>query len=124
MNKDIKKLMANNSHDDIMKNIIDYNNGLEFTFQLYTEYEDVEGVLMDDFILQEQDTFYTLLGTASAVLFIYNQLEQYEKSAELYKELKRGFLLIYDKIFPDIDNEQKFIDLINKMFETYKTILK
>lgn len=116
--------MENQSHEDIIKNIIEYNNALELSFQLYTEYEDIDGLLMEEYILQEQDIYFTILGTTSAVLFLYNELEQYEKSAELYKEMKRGFLLIYDKIFPATNNEEKFCDLINKMFDTYKTIFK
>jgi hypothetical protein len=119
---DLNTMNPNNSHDEVMTNIIEYNNELELFFQEFTEYEDVGGVTENEFILQQQELYYTILGTTSALLYLYNGLEQYEKSAELYNEMKRGFLLIFNRIFPATDNEQKFIDLIDKMFETYKTI--
>ena len=116
--------IQNQSHENVMQTLIEYNDGLEFAFQLYKEYEDIEGMYLGEFILKEQDTYYTILGITSAVLFLYNEMELYEKSGELHKEMKRGFLLIYDKIFPVTNNEEKFTDLLNKMFDTYKTIYK
>lgn len=124
MNIELKNLTSGNEHQEVMKNIIEYNNELELFFQQYTEYEDIEGVTEGEFILQQQEVFYTILGVTSALLFVYNELEQYEQSSELHTEMKRGFLMIYNRIFPDTNNEQKFYDLIDNMFATYKTIYK
>lgn len=109
-------------HDIIMQELIDYNAGLQITLQMFKEYEEVDGMSKAEFVLNEQDIIYTILGTTSALLFVYNKLEKYEFSAEIHAEMKKSFLLIYDEIFPDIDNEEKFFDLMDKMFTTYKKI--
>lgn len=116
--------MQNQPHEEVMKNIKKYNDELELLFQQYTEYEDIDGLTEEEYIIMEQENYYTILGTTSALLFVYNELEKYEQSSELYTEMKRGFLMIYDRIFPYTDNEEKFRDLINKTFETFKTIYK
>lgn len=109
-------------HDRVMQEIIDYNCDLEHTLQLFTEYEEVHGMMKEEFILNEQEIIYTLLGTTSALLFLYNKLEQYELSADLHKEMKKAFILIFDEIFPDTNNEEKFFQLVEKMFQTYREI--
>lgn len=124
MNIELKNLTSGNEHEGVMKNITEYNDELELFFQQYTEYDDIEGITEAEFTLQQQEIFYTILGVTSALLFVYNELEQYEQSSELHTEMKRGFLMIYDRIFPDTNNEQKFYDLIDSMFATYKTIYK
>lgn len=111
-------------HDKVIQELINYNTYLEFTLQLFTEYEDVKGMCKEEFILNEQDILYTILGTASSLLFIYNKLEQFELSSELHKEMKKSFCLIMDEIFIDTNNEHKFHELIEKMFETFKNITK
>jgi len=124
MGCNLTEQIQNQSHQDVMKNIKEYNDELELSFQQYTEYEDIDGITEEEYIIMEQENFYTILGTTSALLFVYNELEKYEQSSELYTEMKRGFLMIYDRIFPYTDNEEKFRDLMNKTFETLKTIYK
>ena len=122
MQIDIKNLDAH--HDKIMQEMIDYNVGLEFKLTLYNEYEEIDGVYYDDFIENEQETLYTMLGTTSAVLYIYNKHEKFELSSELHKEMEHSFCLIMDKIFKDTDNTIRFRQLIDNMFETFKKILQ
>jgi hypothetical protein len=122
MQIDIKNLDAH--HDKIMQEMIDYNVGLEFKLTLYNEYEEIDGVYYDDFIENEQETLYTMLGTTSAVLYIYNKHEKFELSSELHKEMEHSFCLIMDKIFKDTDNTIRFRQLIDSMFETFKKILQ
>ena len=122
MQIDIKNLDAH--HDKIMQEMIDYNVGLMFKLTLYNEYEEIDGVYYDDFIENEQETLYTMLGTTSAVLYIYNKHEKFELSSELHKEMEHSFCLIMDKIFKDTDNTIRFRQLIDSMFETFKKILQ
>lgn len=109
-------------HDRVLQELIDYNVDLEFTLQLFTEYEEVQGLTYDEFLINEQDVLYTILGTTSALLFLYNKIEQFELSAEIHREMKKSFCLIYDRIFPATDNEEKFLELMDKMFQTYRQI--
>ena len=109
-------------HDRVIQELINYNADLIFTLQLFTEYEDVNGMCKEEFILNEQDILYTIIGTASALLFLYIKFEQFELSEDLHKEMKKAFCLIMDEIFIDTNNEQKFYELIEKMFETFRNI--
>lgn len=109
-------------HDRVMQEMIDYNCGLEHILQLFTEYEEVEGMTKEEFILNEQEIIYTLLGTTSALLFLYNRLEQYELSADLHREMRKAFVLLFNQIFPASNNDEKFFDLMEKMFQTYREI--
>jgi hypothetical protein len=126
MGCDLTKEVYNkpNEHNKIMEELIDYNSSLEFKLQLYTEYEDIDGIILDEFILEQQDLYYSILGSTSALLYGYNKRELYELSFELNNETKRGYLLIFNIIFPSTNNEQKYHELMEKMFDTYKTILK
>lgn len=109
-------------HDRVMQDLIDYNCDLEYRLQLYTEYEEIEGIYKAEFVLKEQEIIYTILGTTSALLYIYNKIEQFELSAELHNEMKKSFCLIMNEVFPDTNNEKKFFELVDKMFETFKKI--
>lgn len=109
-------------HDRVMQEMINYNCDLKTILQLYTEYEEVHGMTKDEFVLNEQEIIYTLLGTTSALLYLYNKLEQYELSADLHREMKVAFVLLYDEIFPGCNNDEKFFDLMEKMFQTYREI--
>jgi hypothetical protein len=110
-------------HDRVMQELIDYNSDLEYHFQLYTEYEDVNGITKPEFILDEQERLYTILGTTSALLYLYNRLERFELSHELHTEMKKSFTLVMNQIFPNTNNDDKFYLLVDKMFDTFKTIL-
>ena len=83
-----------------------------------------DGITKEEFILNEQDTLYTILGTTAALLFVYNKIEQFELSADLHKEMKTSFCLIMNEIFPSTNNEQKFHQLVEKMFDGFKEILQ
>jgi hypothetical protein len=109
-------------HDRVMQEMIDYNCDLEYHLLVFNEYEEVSGLNKGEFLINEQELLYTLLGTTTALLYLYNKLEHYELSADLHKEMKRAFLLIMDEIFPKTNNEQKFYDLVEKMFQSYKQI--
>jgi len=85
-------------HSRVIQELINYNTDLQHKLQIYTEYEDIDGITKEEFILNEQDILYTILGTTSALLFVYNKLEQYELSADLHKEMKISFCLIMDGI--------------------------
>ena len=87
MQIDIKNLDGH--HDKIMQEMMDYNATITFKLMLYDEYEEIDGVYYDDFIENEQETLYTILGTASAVLYIYNKHEKFELSSELHKEMEQ-----------------------------------
>jgi hypothetical protein len=111
-------------HDKVMQELIGYNSDLEHYFQLYTEYEELNGITKPEFILDEQERLYTILGTTSALLFLYNKLEQFELSHDLHTEMKKSFTLIMNEMFPNTNNDDKFYLLVDKMFETFKTILQ
>jgi chromosome segregation ATPase len=96
----------------------------ELRGQINTAREEIDGITKEEFILNEQDILYTILGTTSALIFVYNKIEQYELSADLHKEIKKSFCLIYDEVFPKTNNEHKFHELMDKMFETYKQIFQ
>ena len=122
MQIDIKNLDGH--HDKIMQEMMYYNATITFKLMLYDEYEEIDGVYYDDFIENEQETLYTILGTASAVLYIYNKHEKFELSSELHKEMEQSFCLIMNKIFQDTDNTIKFRMLVDNMFDTFKKILQ
>jgi hypothetical protein len=111
-------------HSKVIQELINYNTDLQYRLQIYTEYEDIDGITKEEFILNEQDTLYTILGTTAALLFVYNRIEQFELSADLHKEMKTSFCLIMNEIFPSTNNEQKFHDLVEKMFDGFKQILQ
>lgn len=111
-------------HDKVIQELINYNTDLQHRLQIYTEYEEIDGITKDEFILNEQDTLYTILGTTAALLFVYNKIEQFELSADLHREMKTSFCLIMNEIFPSTNNEQKFHDLVEKMFDGFKQILQ
>ena len=111
-------------HDKIIKEITNYNNSLELNLQLYREYDEVEGLYLEEYLNHQQELYYSILGSTSALIYGYNKRELYELSLELNNETKRGYLLIFDKIFPATNDEQKYKELMEKMFDTYKTILK
>jgi len=111
-------------HDKIIEEMIGYNNEIELNLQLYTEYDEVGGLSLDEYLLHQQELYYSILGSTSALLYGYNKRELYELSFELDNEAKRGYLLIFNRIFPATNNEQKYHELMDKMFDTYKTILK
>jgi hypothetical protein len=111
-------------HDRVMQELIDYNCDVEYNLQLFTECDDINGIIKPVFIFEEQERLYTILGTTSALLFLYNKLEQYELSHELHTEMKKSFTLIMDEIFPDTNNEDKFYHLVDSMFDTFKKILQ
>lgn len=111
-------------HSKVIQELITYNTDIEHRLQIYTEYEDIDGITKEEFILNEQDILYTILGTTSALLFVYNKIEQFELSADLHKEMKTSFCLIYNEIFPNTNNEQKFYELVEKMFDTYKQMFQ
>jgi hypothetical protein len=111
-------------HSKVIQELINYNTDIQHRLQIYTEYEEIDGITKEEFILNEQDILYTILGTTSALLFIYNKIEQFELSADLHKEMKTSFCLIYNEIFPNTNNEQKFYELVEQMFETYKKMFQ
>jgi hypothetical protein len=111
-------------HSKVIQELINYNTDIQHRLQIYTEYEEIDGITKEEFILNEQDILYTILGTTSALLFIYNRIEQFELSADLHKEMKTSFCLIYNEIFPNTNNEQKFYELVEQMFETYKKMFQ
>ena len=111
-------------HSKVIQELINYNTDIEHRLKIYTEYEEIDGINKEEFILNEQDILYTILGTTSALIFVYNKIEQYELSADLHKEIKKSFCLIYDEVFPKTNNEHKFHELMEKMFETYKQIFQ
>ena len=110
--------------NNIIQELINYNTDLQYRLQIYTEYEDIDGITKEEFILNEQDTLYTILGTTAALLFVYNKIEQFELSADLHREMKLSFCLIMNEVFPATNNEQKFHDLVEKMFDGFKQILQ
>jgi hypothetical protein len=111
-------------HSKVIQELISYNTDIQHRLQIYTEYEEIDGITKEEFILNEQDILYTIIGTTSALLFVYNKIEQFELSADLHKEMKTSFCLIYNEVFPNTNNEQKFYELVDKMFETYKQIFQ
>ena len=60
-------------HSKVIQELITYNTDIEHRLQIYTEYEDIDGITKEEFILNEQDILYTILGTTSALLFVYNK---------------------------------------------------
>jgi hypothetical protein len=127
MIEDILGIDKNNiqpHHDRVMQELMDYNSDLEHNLQLFTEYEDVNGITKPEFIMDEQDRLYTILGTTSALLYLYNNIEQYELSHELHTEMKKSFTLVMNEMFPNTNNEDKFHQLVESMFDTFKTILQ
>lgn len=117
---DKNKIQPN--HDRVMQEMIDYNTELQHKLQIYTEYEEIDGIFKGEFIIQEQEQMYNILGSASALMFLYNKLEQYEYTHELHQECLITFRLIYDEIYPQVDNTQKYKDLIDRMFTAYKEL--
>ena len=111
-------------HSKVIQELINYNTDIQHRLQIYTEYEEIDGITKEEFILNEQDILYTILGTTSALLFVYNKIEQFELSADLHREMKTSFCLVMNEVFPNINNEQKFYELVDKMFETYKQIFQ
>lgn len=111
-------------HSKVMQQLIDYNCDLEYRLQIYTEYEDIDGITKKQFILNEQDILYTILGTTSALLYVYNKIELYELSSDLHSEMKKSFLIIMNELYPNTNNEEKFYELVDKMFQTFKTIFE
>jgi hypothetical protein len=122
LNIDLNNLLQH--HYDVMEKLVKYNNELELKLQLYKEYEEIGGIEKEDFILNEQDTLFTVLGSITTIIYFYNKIEEYEWSAELHHELKKSFCLMYDEIFPDVDNEEKFRQLLSSTFDTFKTIFE
>ena len=78
-------------HDRVIQEIINYNVDLEYHLQIYTEYSDIDGITKEQFLKNEQDLLYTILGTTSSLLFLYNRIEKFELSADLHKEMKKAF---------------------------------
>ena len=111
-------------HSKVIQELINYNTDLQHRLQIYTEYEEIDGITKEEFILNEQDTLYTILGTTAALLFVYNKIEQFELSADLHREMKTSFCLIMNEVFPSTNNEQKFHQLVEKMFDGFKQILQ
>lgn len=111
-------------HSKVIQELINYNTDLQHRLQIYTEYEEIDGITKEEFILNEQDTLYTILGTTAALLFVYNKIEQFELSADLHREMKTSFCLIMNEVFPSTNNEQKFHQLVEKMFDGFKEILQ
>lgn len=111
-------------HSKVIQELINYNTDLQHRLQIYTEYEEIDGITKEQFILNEQDILYTILGTTTALLYVYNKIEQFELSADLHREMKISFCLIYDEIFPNTNNEQKFHELVERMFEGFKQIFQ
>ena len=110
------------NHDRLMQEMIDYNTELQHKLQIYTEYEEIDGVYKEEFMLLEQEQMYNILGSAAALMFLYNKLEVYEYTHELHQECLTTFRLIYDEIYPNADNTQGYKDVIEKMFIAYKEI--
>jgi hypothetical protein len=111
-------------HSKVIQELINYNTELQYRLQIYTEYEEIDGITKEEFILNEQDILYTILGTTTALLFVYNRLEQFELSADLHREMKTSFCLVMNEVFPSTNNEQKFHDLVEKMFDGFKQIFQ
>lgn len=109
-------------HDKVMQELIDYSCDLQHTLLLYTEYEDVEELTKDEYLENELELLYTILGTTTALLFVYNKLEVYEYSADVYNEMKNLYKIIMNEINPEINTDEKFRELVDKMFETYRGI--
>jgi hypothetical protein len=110
------------NHDRLMQEMIDYNSDLEHKLQIYTEYEEIDGIYKEEFIEIEQEQMYNIIGSAAALMFLYNRLEIYEYTHELHQECMKTFLLIYNEICPEADNTQKYKDVIEKMFIAYKEL--
>ena len=111
-------------HSKVIQELINYNTELQYRLQIYTEYEEIDGITKEEFILNEQDILYTILGTTTALLSVYNRLEQFELSADLHREMKTSFCLVMNEVFPSTNNEQKFHDLVEKMFDGFKQIFQ
>jgi hypothetical protein len=111
-------------HDRVIQEIINYNVDLEYHLQIYTEYSDIDGITKEQFLKNEQDLLYTILGTTSSLLFLYNRIEKFELSADLHKEMKKAFCLIMDELYPHTNNEVKFHQLVDTMFDGLKQIFQ
>lgn len=109
-------------HDRVMEEMINYNTDIEYHLQLYTEYEEINGIYKEEFIRNEEERLFTLLGTTSTLLWVYNRIEQFELSYELHKEMKKSFTLIMNEKFPNTNQQDKFHQLVDNMFQTFKEI--
>jgi len=127
-NRMIHELLGVNSkniqphHDKVVQELINYNSDLELRLQIYTEYEDINGITKKEFLTNEVDTLYAILGSASALLYVYNNLEKFELSVDLHKEMKRTFCLIMNEVYHKTNNEEKFHTLLENMFNGFKEI--
>lgn len=119
-NELINELRLN--HKIVIDEMVIYNNELKKALQLLKENK-IDNISYKEYIINEQNTLYIILGSTSALIYIYNEIEEYELSAELYDEMKKLFLMLYSELQPTTNNEENFVDLINKMFETYTIIL-
>lgn len=115
---DINKLPE--QHKEICEEFKNYYDTIKFTIDLYNEFEYINEKDFVEYIDDTMEEFLNVLGSSSMILFIYNQLEEYELSAELYGIMKDCFLIIYEKMYINSDNEQFFNELINNMFEIYQ----
>jgi len=115
---DINKLPE--QHKEICEEFKNYYDTIKFTIDLYNEFEYINEKDFVEYIDDTMEEFLNVLGSSSMILFIYNQMEKYELSAELYKIMKDCFLIIYEKMYINSDNEQFFKELINNMFEIYQ----
>jgi len=120
LNIDIRNIQPH--HNEVMLEMDNYIIDLEVNFQLYTEYEEVNGIEKIEYIRLEQERLYTIIGTTSALLQVYNNIEQYELSQELYNKMKTSFCIVMNETYPNTNNEDKFYHLIDSMIETFKTI--
>jgi len=120
LNFDKNKIQPN--HDRLMQEMIDYNTELQYKLQIYTEYNEIDGVYKHQFIIEEQEQMYNILGSAVALMFLYNKCEAYEYTHELHQECLTTFLLIYDEIYPNLDNTQRYKDVVDKLLIAYKEI--
>ena len=50
-------------HSKVIQELINYNTDIQHRLQIYTEYEEIDGITKEEFILNEQDILYTILGT-------------------------------------------------------------
>lgn len=110
-------------HKRVLTELQNYNYDISINIQVFTEYdENYLGLTKSEWLNSEQEILYTIIGTSTALLWLYNRIEKFEYSHELHTEMKDIFVKVMNEIYPNNDNEGKFHELLDKMFQSFNEI--
>jgi hypothetical protein len=117
---ELDKELIMKSHNNVVREFKEYYGIIRDIMTLYKTGDTYYDMSREEWLDDELDTMLGLLGGATLLLNLYNTVEEYELSSELYNEMKNCYLILTNEITPDMDNENMFIQMTDKMLESIK----